>query len=53
MKRFEKKYLDRKDYRGLEILAIMMRILLLPIFLIIRLYFLVWDYDYLKVFRGH
>ncbi len=53
MKRFEKKNLDRKDYEGLEILATITRILLLPVFLIVRVYFWVWDYDYSKLFRNH
>lgn len=50
MKRFEKEHLDRKDYRRLEILATITRILLLPVFLIVRVYFWVWDYDYSKLF---
>ncbi len=53
MKRFEKKHLDRKDYRKLEILAAIIRILLFPVFLIVRLYFWVWDYNYSEVFRDH
>lgn len=56
MKRFEKQYFNytmsdnRKRYRRPKILASIIRVLLLPVFLIIRIYFWVWDYDYSDIF---
>lgn len=50
-KRFEKKNLDRKDYRKMEVLASIVRIPLTPIFLLIRLYYWVWDFNYYERFK--
>ena len=43
MKHFEEAKLNRKDYRNIEVLATIVRILLLPILVWYRLY--LWVYD--------
>lgn len=43
MKHFEEANLNRKDYRNIEVLATVARILLLPILVWYRLY--LWVYD--------
>ena len=43
MKHFEEANLNRKDYRNIEVLATVTRILLLPILVWYRLY--LWVYD--------
>ena len=43
MERFEKETLNRKDYRNTEVLAVIVRVLLTPIFVWYRLYLWVWD----------
>lgn len=43
MKRFERHYLNKKDYRKVEIAATICRVLLTPIFVWYRLYLWVWD----------
>lgn len=50
MERFENRKLDRKDHLHIEILAHVARVILFPIFLLVRLYFLVCDYDYSERF---
>jgi len=40
---FEKETLNRKDYRNIEVLATIVRVLLTPIFVWYRLYLWVWD----------
>lgn len=42
---------NRKDYRCIKILANVLRIVTFPIFLIIRIYFWVWDYDFYEKFH--
>lgn len=51
MKEFKKQKLDRKDYLHIIILASIVRIILTPIFVLIRLYCWVWDYDYYERFK--
>ena len=43
MKHFEEANLNRKDYRSIEVLATIVRVLLTPIFVWYRLYLWVWD----------
>ena len=43
MERFEKETLNRKDYRNIEVLGAIVRVLLTPIFVWYRLYLWVWD----------
>lgn len=43
MKHFEEANLNRKDYRNIEVLTTVVRILLLPILVWYRLY--LWVYD--------
>ena len=43
MKHFEETTLNRKDYRSIEVLATIVRVLLTPIFVWYRLYLWVWD----------
>ena len=42
---------NKNDHRNIEIAASIARVILFPIFLIVRLYFWVWDYDYTKKFK--
>lgn len=62
MTRFTKKELDSNDYRRTVVLARIARIILFPIFLLVRIvltlvflfvriYRWVWDYDYTKAFK--
>lgn len=51
MKRFERQKLNRNDHRRMEIAASIIRIILTPIFLLVRIYCWVWDYDYYKRFK--
>lgn len=50
MKRFEKQQLDKKDHAWMSTLADIVRIILFPIFIVVRIYCWVWDYDYLERF---
>lgn len=50
MKRFENQKLNRKDHRGIEVMAKLARVILMPIFLPIRIYCWVCDYDYYERF---
>lgn len=50
MKRFEKQELNRRDYKLMEILADIVRVMLFPVFLLVRIYCWVFDYDYLERF---
>ena len=43
MKRFKEKNLSRRDYTFIDVLVIITRILLTPIFVWYRLYLWVWD----------
>jgi len=45
-KRFKKQELNPKDYRTIEILVKIARVILTPIFLILRIYYWIWDYDW-------
>lgn len=51
MKKFEKVELNSKDYRTMEILADITRIILTPVFLLVRIYCWVWDYNYYDRFK--
>lgn len=51
MKQFKKQELDKNDYRLIEILCNIVRIILTPMFLLVRIYLLVWDYDYYTRFK--
>lgn len=51
MKRFKKQEPNRNDYKLIENLAGIIRIILTPIFLLIRIYCWVWDYDYYERFK--
>lgn len=43
MKHYEKKTLNRKDHRIMDITVIFLRVLLTPVFIWYRLYLWVWD----------
>lgn len=47
----DKHNLYPEDYRRFEAVANIIRIPLTPIFLLIRLYLWVWDYDYYDRFK--
>lgn len=49
--RFKRQELDRKDHRSIEILAGITRIILTPVFLLIRVYCWVWYYNYYDRFK--
>ena len=51
MKRFKRQKLDRNDHRPMEILCNIVRIILTPMFLLVRIYCWVWDYDYYTRFK--
>lgn len=51
MKQFKKQELDKNDYRLMEILCNIVRIILTPMFLLVRIYLWVWDYDYYTRFK--
>ena len=52
--RFKKQELNPKDYRTMEVLAEIMRVIMTPIFLILRIYYWVWDYEWdRKFFKKH
>lgn len=53
MTRFNKQKLNKKDYAHIEILATITRIVLTPIFLLVRIYCWVWDYDYYERFKHY
>ena len=42
-----------KNYilRGIEVLVTIARILITPIFLLIRIYYWIWDFDYYERFK--
>lgn len=44
--RFKPQKLNKNDYKSIEIAAKIFRIVLFPVFLIVRIYRWVWDYDY-------
>lgn len=46
-----KMYVDRKDHRKIRIIVNLMRIILSPLFLFVRIYFWIWDYDYSEKFK--
>ena len=50
MKRFEKQELNKNDYKWITILAKIVRVILLPVAIFVRIYCWVWDYDYLERF---
>lgn len=51
MKRFKVHKTNKKDHKHFKILAGIMRIILTPIFAIVRFYCWVWDYDYYERFK--
>lgn len=51
MKHFEKAKLNKNDYKVMEKVAVVVRFVLTPVFLLIRIYCWVWDYDYYKRFK--
>lgn len=51
MERFVKKELNRKDHSHIETLAGITRIILTPVFLLVRIYCWIWDYDYYERFK--
>lgn len=53
MKQFKKQELDKNDYRLTEILCHIVRIILTPMLLLVRIYCWVWDYDYYTRFIKH
>lgn len=50
MERFKKQKLNKKDHAWMSILAGIVRVILFPIFIVVRIYCWVWDYDYLERF---
>lgn len=50
MKRFVKHELNKNDYKLMETLATIIRVPLTPVFLLLRIYCWVWDYDYRELF---
>lgn len=50
MKR-NKMYVDRNDHRKIRIIINIIRIILSPLFLFLRIYFWIWDYDYCEKFK--
>lgn len=51
MKRFTNQKLNKKDHLHIKIFAGIMRIILTPIFILVRIYCWVWDYDYYERFK--
>lgn len=51
MKRFIKQKLNKEDHLHIEILADIARIILTPIFILVRIYCWVWDYNYYERFK--
>ena len=51
MDRFTNKKPNKKDHKNIEVLANITRIVLLPVFLLVRIYCWVWDYDYYERFK--
>lgn len=51
MKRFIKQKLNKEDHLHIEILADIARIILTPIFILVRIYYWVWDYNYYERFK--
>lgn len=51
MKRFENRKLDKRDHLYIEIAARITRVIAFPIFLLVRIFLWVWDYDYLERFN--
>ena len=49
--RFTVKKLNKKDHIHIKILASILRIILIPIFLLVRIYCWVWDYNYYEFFK--
>lgn len=49
--RFVRKELNRNDYKTMEIGATALRVLLTPVFIFVRLYCWIWDYDYYERFK--
>lgn len=48
---FKKRKLNRNDHLTTDIAAGVMRIISTPVFLLVRIYCWVWDYDYLERFK--
>ena len=53
MKRFRKQELDPGNARPMEIAAGIARVILSPIFLVVRIYCWIWDYNYYERFKRH
>ena len=51
MERFKPKKLNINDHVKMRILATITRVLITPIFLLIRIYCWIWDYDYYERFH--
>ena len=49
--RFVRKELNRNDCKTMEIGATALRVLLTPVFIFVRLYCWIWDYDYYERFK--
>ena len=51
MKRFKPQKLNKNDHRRVDraasIIGLILRIILTPIYLLLRIYHWVWDYDYI------